>query len=79
MTGRWFSPGSSVFSTNNTDIHDITEILLKVALKTITLFYDIAKTLVHLTSTQQGLAVFKMWLSPLLSSFIFSSEFKFLF
>jgi hypothetical protein len=76
VTGRWFSPGSSVFSTNNTDIHDITEILLKVALKT---FYDIAKTLVHLTSTQQGLAVFKMWLSPLLSSFIFSSEFKFLF
>jgi hypothetical protein len=31
-TGRWFSPGSS---TNKTDRHDITEILLKVALNTI--------------------------------------------
>jgi hypothetical protein len=31
-TGRWFSP---VSSTNKTDHHDITEILLKVALNTI--------------------------------------------
>ena len=31
VTGRWFSPGSTVFSTNKTDHHDITEILLKVA------------------------------------------------
>jgi hypothetical protein len=29
-TGWWFSPGSSVSSTNKTDRHDITEILLKV-------------------------------------------------
>ena len=35
MTGRWFSPGPPVFSTNKTDRHDITEILLKVALNTI--------------------------------------------
>jgi hypothetical protein len=34
-TGRWFSPGSPVFSTNKTDCHDITEILLKVALNAI--------------------------------------------
>jgi hypothetical protein len=34
-TGRWFSPGTLVFSTNKTDLHDRTEILLKVALKTI--------------------------------------------
>ena len=33
-TGRWFSPGTPVSSTNKTDRHDITEILLKVALKT---------------------------------------------
>ena len=33
-TGRWFSPGTSVFFTNKTDRHDITEILLKVALST---------------------------------------------
>jgi hypothetical protein len=33
-TGRWFSPGLPVSSTNKTD-HDITEMLLKVALNTI--------------------------------------------
>ena len=35
VIGRWFSPGSPVSSTNTTDSHDITEILLKVALNTI--------------------------------------------
>ena len=35
-TGRWFSLGIPVSSTNKTDRHDITEILLKVALNTIT-------------------------------------------
>jgi hypothetical protein len=35
VTGRWFSPGTRVSSTNKTDRHDITEILLKVALNTI--------------------------------------------
>ena len=34
-TGRWFSPGPPVSSTNKTDRHDISEILLKVALNTI--------------------------------------------
>jgi hypothetical protein len=32
VTGRWFSPGSPVSSTNKTDRHEITEILLKMAL-----------------------------------------------
>jgi len=36
-TGRWFSPGTLVSSTNKTDRQDITEILLKVALNFITL------------------------------------------
>jgi hypothetical protein len=27
-TGQWFSPGTPVSSTNNTDRHDIAEILL---------------------------------------------------
>jgi hypothetical protein len=36
-TGQWFSSGTAVSSTNKTDYHDITEILLKVALNTITL------------------------------------------
>jgi hypothetical protein len=34
-TGQWFSPGLLVSSTNKTDRHNITEILLKVALSTI--------------------------------------------
>jgi hypothetical protein len=33
--GWWFSPGTPVSSTNRTDCHDITEILLKVALNII--------------------------------------------
>jgi hypothetical protein len=35
MAGQWFSPGTLVSSTNKTDRHDITEILLKVVLNTI--------------------------------------------
>ena len=35
-TTWWFSPGPPVFSTNRTDRHDITEILLKVLLITMT-------------------------------------------
>ena len=34
QVGRWFSPSTPVSSTNKTDRHDITEILLKVALNT---------------------------------------------
>jgi hypothetical protein len=34
-TGRWFSLGTLASSINKTDRHDITEILLKVALSTI--------------------------------------------
>jgi len=34
-TGRWFSPGTQVSSTDKTDRHDITEMLLKMALNTI--------------------------------------------
>ena len=35
--GWWFSSGTAVSSTNKFDPHDITEILLKVALNTITI------------------------------------------
>jgi hypothetical protein len=34
-SGRWYSLGAPVSATNKTDHHDITEILLKVALNTI--------------------------------------------
>jgi hypothetical protein len=37
QTGRWFSPGTLVSSTNKTYCQDITELLLKMALNTITL------------------------------------------
>ena len=35
--GQWISLGTQLSSTNKTDCHGITEILLKVALNTITL------------------------------------------
>jgi hypothetical protein len=35
VVGRWFSPDTPVSSTNETDCHDMNEILLKVALNTI--------------------------------------------
>jgi hypothetical protein len=35
VTGWWFFLGNPLSSTNKTDLHNITEILLKVALKTI--------------------------------------------
>jgi hypothetical protein len=37
VTGQWFSLGTPVSSTYKTDFNDITEMLLKVALNTITL------------------------------------------
>jgi hypothetical protein len=37
QTGQWFSLATPVSSTNKTDRHNITKILLKVALNTITL------------------------------------------
>ena len=41
--GRWFSPGTPVSSTNRTAHHDITEILLKVALNIIALTLTLAR------------------------------------
>jgi hypothetical protein len=35
VTGLWYSPGTPVSSTNKAHLHDITEILLKVALNNI--------------------------------------------
>jgi hypothetical protein len=43
----WFSPGTPVSSTNKTDRHDKTEILLKVALNTITKLNQIIKHISH--------------------------------
>ena len=46
---RGFFPGTPVSSTNKTDCHDITEILLKVALDTITLANHKKLQIVHIT------------------------------
>jgi hypothetical protein len=43
MYMRWFSPGTPVFSTNKTDHHDITEILLKEELYKPLNFVEISK------------------------------------
>jgi hypothetical protein len=48
-TGRWFSSGAPVSSTNKTNCHDISEILLKVALNTITLPYIYIYIYIHTT------------------------------
>ena len=37
MAGQSFSPGTPVSSTSKTDRHDITEILLKMVLNTLTI------------------------------------------
>ena len=42
-TGRRFSPGPLVSSTNKTECHDITEILLKVALNTVKQIHRMVK------------------------------------
>jgi hypothetical protein len=48
--GRWFSPSTPVSSTNKADCHDITEVLLKVALNTITLTLRISYLVLELFS-----------------------------
>ena len=45
VTGQWFSMGTLASSTIKTDYHDITEIVLKVALNTINPY--IARHIVH--------------------------------
>ena len=59
--GRWLTP---VSSTNKTDRHDITKILLKVALNTINptqIFRKACVTLVSLTSEDQLCVRFWLW------------------
>jgi negative regulator of genetic competence, sporulation and motility len=63
VAGQWFSPGTPFSSNNKTDHHDITEILLKVALNTIIQikptcgFYSMYKYL-YLTQDMYYLCIF---------------------
>ena len=71
---RWFSPGTLVSSTNKTDRHDITEILLKVVLTTITLTHQFLLLVFHLLSVK-NLDV-KCLCTSLLDIFICSINFN---
>ena len=57
VSDLWFSLGSLVSSTNKTDRHDITEILLKVVLNTINhthhLYLSTRKIILHFSSTEE--------------------------
>ena len=55
-TGQWYSPGTPVSPTNKTDRHDITEKLLKVALKTIN-----QKSLTPFTFSKKGYGCKGTW------------------
>jgi hypothetical protein len=51
-TGRWFSPCPPVSSTNKLDCHDVTEILMNVALNTIKQTKYVCLKYIHFTDTK---------------------------
>jgi hypothetical protein len=63
---RWLSPFTPISSTNKTDCHDITEILLKVALNTINLTLTQEYTI--LPSDKTSIAVLTKIYHPLPTS-----------
>ena len=72
VTGRWFSPGHPVSSTNKTDHHDITDILLKVALNTIkqtNTFLSFLSGTWHITGFVAWVHDGKQWMSRCWLSF----------
>ena len=81
VTGRWFSLSTPISSTNKTDCHNITEILLKVVLNTITPLICMRlkqRVLIHLTyniyytywakATTCSLVVGNGWIFSVISS-----------
>ena len=61
--GRWFSPGTSVSSTNKTDGHDITETLLKASLNTIN---QPNQTTTMFTTTYDKCSLYSRWSNEVL-------------
>ena len=57
VTGLSFSPGPPLSSTNKTDCHDKTEILLKVALNTISLYLNCIGVIVISAFTSSVVAI----------------------
>ena len=72
--GRWFSPGTPVSSTSKTDRHDITEILLKVALNTITLTRKPVQKLSNFFCTSFVLIIqfIQLWLLKQIGRFFYT-------
>jgi hypothetical protein len=67
VTGLWFSPDPLISSTNKTDCHDITEILLKVPLNSIkqTNIFSFSEIITpYLPSNPKCLEVFARNLQP---------------
>jgi hypothetical protein len=50
--GRWFTPGTAASSTTKTGLHDIAEILLKVALNTIKSINQTLAVLIYKTGRE---------------------------
>jgi hypothetical protein len=69
----WFSPDTPISSTNKTDCHDITEILLKVTLNTIT-----CKSTYHTIRTMMALYRVRHSIFTLLLDVVDSSKEEFL-
>jgi hypothetical protein len=68
VTGQWFSLGPPVSSTNKTDRHDITEILLNGALSNIKqqqkpniMTTEKHQILTHLAWVWSGQSLYKIW------------------
>ena len=71
-SGGWFSP---VFSTNKTDRHETTEILLKVVLSIITLIHPAANNMFHAYIGREKVQVFikqniQKWLTNGTTTFV---------
>ena len=67
VAGQWLYSGCSVFYTNKIDRHDITEILLKVALNTITLTLFIQGALwLYSYGSKNYIYLYNQCLSPFL-------------
>jgi hypothetical protein len=59
-TGQWFSPGPPVSCTNKTDRHNITEVLLKVALSNI-IFFCLSSTIIWFNVGMYFPIIYLLW------------------